>query len=98
MRYSKKYEEIRRYRSFFHIILLYWFHKSKGYSLRVKPSLDTRQKGLFATRDPRRPNQIGLSVIRLIRRKENFLFVKGIDVIDGTPLLGIKRMCLILSQ
>lgn len=75
---------------FSHLILIYWFHKSQGYSLKVKPFLDTQLRGLFATRAPRRPNQIGLSVVRLLERKENILYVRGIDVIDGTPLLDIK--------
>ncbi len=75
---------------FSHIILIYRFHKSRGYKLKVKPFLDTRQRGLFATRYPRRPNQIGLSVVKLERRKGNVLFIKGIDVLDGTPLLDIK--------
>ena len=52
--------------------------------------MDDRLRGLFATRAPRRPNQIGLSVVKLIRRRGNILFVNGIDVIDGTPLLDIK--------
>jgi tRNA-Thr(GGU) m(6)t(6)A37 methyltransferase TsaA len=87
----EEYEEgLEDIEGFSHIILIYWFHRSKGYSLKVKPFLDTQLRGLFATRAPRRPSQIGLSVVKLLRRKENFLFVKGIDVIDGTPLLDIK--------
>ncbi len=76
--------------SFSHLILIYEFHRSKGFSLKVKPIMDDRLRGLFATRAPRRPNQIGLSVVKLIRRRGNILFVNGIDVIDGTPLLDIK--------
>jgi tRNA-Thr(GGU) m(6)t(6)A37 methyltransferase TsaA len=75
---------------FSHLILIYKFHRSRGFSLKVKPFLDDRLRGLFATRAPRRPNQIGLSVVKLIRRRGNILFVNGIDVIDGTPLLDIK--------
>ena len=75
---------------FSHLILIYKFHRSRGFSLKVKPFLDNRLRGLFATRAPRRPNQIGLSVVKLIRRRWNILFVNGIDVIDGTPLLDIK--------
>ena len=75
---------------FSHLILIYKFHRSRGFSLKVKPFLDNRLRGLFATRAPRRPNQIGLSVVKLIRRRGNILFVNGIDVIDGTPLLDIK--------
>jgi len=87
----KEYEDgLKDIEGFSHIILIYWFHKSKGYNLRVKPFLDDQLKGLFATRAPRRPNQIGLSAVRLLNRKENILYVRGIDVIDGTPLLDIK--------
>jgi len=75
---------------FSHLILIYKFHRSRGFSLKVKPLLDDRLRGLFSTRVPRRPNQIGLSVIKLIRRSGNILFVNGIDVIDGAPLLDIK--------
>ena len=75
---------------FSHLILIYKFHRSKGYSLKVRPFLDARQRGVFATRYPRRPNQIGLTVVKFLRKKGNVVFVKGIDVIDGTPLLDIK--------
>lgn len=87
----KEYEEgLEDIEGFSHIILIYQFHKSEGYSLKVKPYLNNKLKGLFATRSPRRPNQIGLSVVKLLKRKENILFVESIDVIDGTPLLDIK--------
>jgi len=75
---------------FSHIILIYRFHKSKGYKFLVKPFLDGQYRGVFSTRYPARPNQIGISVVRLLRQKDNILFVKGIDVLDGTPLLDIK--------
>lgn len=75
---------------FSHVILLYLFDQAKGYSLRVKPFLDNREHGLFATRYPNRPNPIGLSVVRLLFRQENNLTVEGIDTLDGTPLLDIK--------
>jgi tRNA-Thr(GGU) m(6)t(6)A37 methyltransferase TsaA len=75
---------------FSHIILIYLFHRSRGYNLKVTPFLDTQQRGLFSTRAPRRPNPIGLSVVRLIRCEGNQLHVDHIDVLDGTPLLDIK--------
>jgi tRNA (adenine37-N6)-methyltransferase len=75
---------------FSHIILIYAFHLSSGYSLRVKPFLDDHEHGLFATRYPYRPNPIGLSVVRLTQRQGAALTVEGIDVLDGTPLLDIK--------
>ncbi|MEW5805766.1 MAG: tRNA (N6-threonylcarbamoyladenosine(37)-N6)-methyltransferase TrmO [Acidobacteriota bacterium] len=75
---------------FSHIILIYWFHRSKGYSLKVTPFLDTVRRGLFSTRYPGRPNQIGISIVELLKRKGNILYVRGIDVLDNTPLLDIK--------
>ena len=87
----EKYQDgLQDTEGFSHLILIYRFHKSKGYRLRVKPFLDDRVRGLFATRYPRRPNQIGLSVVKLSKREGNILFVEGIDVLDGTPLLDIK--------
>ena len=75
---------------FSHIIILYIFHQSMGYSLRVKPFLDHQEHGLFATRYPYRPNPIGLSIVRLEGIQANILNVADIDVLDGTPLLDIK--------
>ena len=75
---------------FSHIFLLYAFHCSSGFSLRIKPFLDHTEHGLFATRYPCRPNPIGISVVRLLSRKENILTIEGVDVLDNTPLLDIK--------
>ena len=75
---------------FSHIFILYHFHLSRKYSLKVKPFLDDRKRGLFATRAPSRPNPIGLSVLRLIDIKNGNLDVQDVDVVDGTPLLDIK--------
>ncbi|MBE0512596.1 tRNA (N6-threonylcarbamoyladenosine(37)-N6)-methyltransferase TrmO [Candidatus Bathyarchaeota archaeon] len=75
---------------FSHIILLYWFHKSKGYSLHVKPFLDKNFRGIFACRHPNRPNPIGVSTVKLLERRGNILRVEGIDALDGTPLIDIK--------
>jgi tRNA-Thr(GGU) m(6)t(6)A37 methyltransferase TsaA len=75
---------------FSHIILLYAFYLSLGYSLLVRPFWDDQEHGLFATRYPCRPNQIGISTVRLISRLENSLTIEGVDVLDGTPLLDIK--------
>jgi len=75
---------------FSYIHLLYAFHLSRGYALRVKPFLDNQIRGVFATRAPRRPNAIGLSVVRLVRIEGDVLHIEDIDVIDGTPLLDIK--------
>lgn len=75
---------------FSHIILIYTWHRSQGFSLLVKPFLDTVEHGVFATRAPRRPNPIGLSVVRLLGIEGNVLHVQGMDVLNGTPLLDIK--------
>jgi tRNA-Thr(GGU) m(6)t(6)A37 methyltransferase TsaA len=75
---------------FSHIILMYHFHAARGFSLTVTPFLDSRPRGLFATRAPKRPNPIGLSVVKLLRIEASVLFVENIDVLDQTPLLDIK--------
>jgi tRNA-Thr(GGU) m(6)t(6)A37 methyltransferase TsaA len=75
---------------FSHIILLYVFHRSDGFKLRVVPFMDTELRGLFATRAPKRPNPIGLSVVQLNRIEGGILHVQNVDMLDGTPLLDIK--------
>ena len=76
---------------FSHLILVYVFHRSPDQViLKVKPFLDDRMHGVFATRYPNRPNPLGLSVVRLVNRMENKLEVLGVDMLDGTPLLDIK--------
>jgi tRNA-Thr(GGU) m(6)t(6)A37 methyltransferase TsaA len=73
-----------------HIYLFYVFHESQGYKLQVKPFLDDREHGIFATRYPYRPNPIGMSIVKLLSRENNILTVEGMDTLDGTPLLDIK--------
>ncbi len=75
---------------FSHIVLLYVFHRSDGFRLEVVPFMDTRPRGLFATRAPRRPNPIGLSVVQLDRIENGILHIENVDMLDGTPLLDIK--------
>jgi len=77
---------------FSHIILIYHFHASKGYVLEVKPFLDDSLRGVFSTRAPRRPNPIGLSVVRLVAVERCTLRIQDVDVLDGTPLLDIKPL------
>jgi tRNA-Thr(GGU) m(6)t(6)A37 methyltransferase TsaA len=88
--YPEFSEGLQDIEGFSHIFLLYIFHESSGYSLLVKPFLDDRLHGLFSTRYPARPNQIGFSVVRLTARQGNILEVEGLDMLDGTPLLDIK--------
>jgi len=75
---------------FSHIIVLYHFHQSEGFELAVVPFMDSETHGLFATRAPRRPNGIGLSVLKLLGVQDGVLAVENIDILDGTPLLDIK--------
>jgi len=75
---------------FSHIILLYHFHCSQGFKMQVVPFMDTKPRGLFATRAPKRPNPIGLSVVQLDRIENGILYVQNIDMLDGTPLLDVK--------
>lgn len=75
---------------FSHIILLYHFHLSKEASLEVTPFMDEQGRGVFATRAPSRPNPIGISVVRILKKEENVLHIRDVDVVDGTPLLDIK--------
>ncbi len=88
---NKEYEQgLNDLEGFSHIILLYHFHHSQGYNLMVTPFMDDKKRGLFSTRAPKRPNPIGLSIVQLIKREENKIFIKGIDVLNGTPLIDIK--------
>ena len=75
---------------FSHIILIYHFSLSQGYALEVKPFLDDRLRGVFATRAPKRPNPIGISVVKLIGIEGTSLYIEDVDIVDGTPLLDIK--------
>ncbi|HOI74839.1 MAG TPA: tRNA (N6-threonylcarbamoyladenosine(37)-N6)-methyltransferase TrmO [Syntrophales bacterium] len=83
-------EGLKDLEGFSYIHLVYAFHLSEGYNLHVKPFLDNRIRGVFSTRAPRRPNAIGLSVVRLVRVEENILHIEDVDMVDGTPLLDIK--------
>ena len=75
---------------FSRIILIYTLHRANGYALEVVPFLDTVPHGIFATRAPKRPNAIGLSVVRLVAVNGNELVIEDVDILDGTPLLDIK--------
>jgi len=87
----KEFEEgLKDIEGFSHIVVIYWFHRSQGYHLSVKTPWDDSLHGLFTTRSPRRPCPLGLTVAELVAREKNILKVKGLDAIDGTPLLDIK--------
>ncbi len=76
--------------AFSHLILLTHLHRMTGYALEVTPYLDDQPHGIFATRSPRRPNPLGLSVVRLIATEEGRLLIEDVDLLDGTPLLDLK--------
>ena len=75
---------------FSHLIVVWTFHRSEGYDLMAKPPSDDKTHGVFATRSPFRPNPIGLTAVELLRREGTLLHVRGIDMLDGTPILDIK--------
>ncbi len=86
-----KYEEaLSTIEIFSHIILFYLFDRAGELQLSRPTFLDDESHGVFASRHPCRPNGIGMSVVRLLERKNNILFVNEIDVLDQTPLIDIK--------
>ena len=76
--------------SFSHLFVLWEFSRSEGFELVGRPPCDDRAHGVFATRSPRRPNPIGLTVVELVRRERADLHVCGVDMLNGTPILDIK--------
>jgi tRNA-Thr(GGU) m(6)t(6)A37 methyltransferase TsaA len=83
-------EGLKDIEGFSHIYLIYPFHKAARTELIVTPFLDTVERGVFATRSPLRPNHIGLSIVRLIKREGTELIVKDVDILNETPLWDIK--------
>jgi len=75
---------------FSHLFVIWVFDRSEGCTLEVTPPSDNQPHGVFATRAPRRPNPIGLTVVELLRREGPILRVRGIDMLAGTPILDIK--------
>lgn len=75
---------------FSHLIVLWAFDRAQGFDLLGTPPSDNRPHGVFATRSPRRPNPIALTVVELLRRDGPTLHARGIDMLDGTPILDIK--------
>jgi tRNA-Thr(GGU) m(6)t(6)A37 methyltransferase TsaA len=83
-------EGLRDVEGFSHLYVLWYFHKVDGVDLTAWPPADDRSHGVFATRSPRRPNPIGLTTVELLRREGTRLHVRGVDMLDGTPVLDIK--------
>ena len=75
---------------FSHLIVIWEFDRAEGFQLLGTPPSDDRPHGVFATRSPRRPNPIGLTIVELVHRDRNLLHVRGLDMLDGTPILDIK--------
>jgi tRNA-Thr(GGU) m(6)t(6)A37 methyltransferase TsaA len=75
---------------FSHLFVIWVFDRSEGFSLTATPPSDNREHGVFATRSPMRPNPIGLTVVELLSRERTVLRVRGVDMLDGTPILDIK--------
>jgi tRNA-Thr(GGU) m(6)t(6)A37 methyltransferase TsaA len=83
---------LKEIEEFSHLILIYHFHRADGYSLITRPFLEDKERGIFAIRHFKRPNPIGLSVVKLESVKGNVLEVSEVDILDGTPLLDIKPL------
>jgi tRNA-Thr(GGU) m(6)t(6)A37 methyltransferase TsaA len=83
-------EGLKNLEGFSHIYLLYHLDRVNEVRLKTSPFLQNAEHGIFATRAPWRPNPIGMSIVRLTRREGNVLYIEGVDVLDGTPLLDIK--------
>jgi tRNA-Thr(GGU) m(6)t(6)A37 methyltransferase TsaA len=83
-------EGLRDLEGFSHVYLIYHFHRCGSTRLILKPFLQNVERGVFATRAPCRPNPVGLSVVKLVRREGNVLHLDNVDILDGTPLLDIK--------
>jgi len=75
---------------FSHLIVVWVFDRAQGFELTATPPSDNRSHGVFATRSPQRPNPIGLTAVELLRREGSRLYVRGVDMLDGTPILDIK--------
>jgi tRNA-Thr(GGU) m(6)t(6)A37 methyltransferase TsaA len=88
--YAQFVPALRDLDEFSHLYAIYVFHKVSGWNPTVVPFLDTQERGLFATRAPKRPNPIGLSVLQIVDIKGCQIIVRNLDILDGTPLLDIK--------
>ena len=75
---------------FSHLYILWIFDRVDGHDLTARPPTDNRPHGVFATRSPRRPNPIGLTVVQLLSRDGSRLRVRGVDMLDGSPIVDIK--------
>ena len=88
--YPEYVEGLKDLEGFSHIILLFHLHLMKQSKLKVIPFMDNVLRGVFATRAPSRPNPIGLSIVELQKLENNILYIKDVDIVNGSPLLDIK--------
>jgi tRNA (adenine37-N6)-methyltransferase len=94
-----EYEEgLTDIEGFSHLVILWVFHQAGGFELMGKTPIEDKPHGVFATRSPRRPNPIGLTTVELISREGKFLYLHGVDMLDGTPVLDIKPLTSSPSQ
>ena len=83
-------EGLKDLEGFSHIHLIYILHKVDSYNLQVKPFMDNTYHGIFATRSPKRPNRIGMSVCKLNKIEKNIIHIENVDILNKTPLIDIK--------
>jgi tRNA-Thr(GGU) m(6)t(6)A37 methyltransferase TsaA len=83
-------EGLQDIEGFSHLLIIWVFHKAEDVELVGKAPSDDRPHGVFSSRSPRRPNPLGLTVVELMRREVNLLYLRGIDMLDGSPVLDIK--------
>ncbi|MFQ5722067.1 MAG: tRNA (N6-threonylcarbamoyladenosine(37)-N6)-methyltransferase TrmO [Candidatus Aminicenantales bacterium] len=87
----KEYEAgLKDVECFSHLIVIFLFHKCQGFKLQTVPFGDDKMRGIFATRSPHRPNPIGLTTVKIIKRQGNIIKVAGVDMFEGTPILDLK--------
>jgi len=94
----KYIEGLKDLDEFSHIILLFHIHLNKKVKMQTRPFMDNTYRGIFATRSPSRPNHIGMSVVRIDRIEENIIYIRDLDIVDGTPLLDIKPFINVINK
>jgi len=92
---KKYWTGLRGLESYSHVFVLYWMHEARrryGVNMTVRPKgrADMPKVGIFATRNPGRPNPVGLTAVKLLKVSRGALVVQGLDAIDGTPVIDIK--------
>lgn len=86
----KYLEGLKDIQLFSHVHVIYHFHLSRGYELIAKSILDNNEHGIFAIRAPRRPNPIGMSIVKIEKVVKNVIYFSGVDMVNGTPIIDIK--------